>query len=213
MLEILEIAPPKLDKRAKLRLYAMFRDGVYNSYRNLDQPFDVENFERIWGDDENYNHLYHYASNASARDLAYCLSEEKNMRLYCAFDNAEQGKKELLGYCFFEEKNINGEASVYIALLAVSRFRDGIGTQLMNHVLKQYKQDTNIWLMTRKFNTPACQLYETKFGFKATPSNQIPAELSLGETPNWRENYAVYCGKGTCITPAPTPSGSVPGFS
>lgn len=211
MLEIIEIAPLKLDKRKKLHLYAMFRDGVYNSYQKLNRPDDVKNFHAIFADDNKYDRLYHYAANASVRDLAYCLNPDKKMRLYCAFGQAESGRKELVGYCFFEEKIINGEASVYIGLLAVSHFKQGIGTGLMAKVLLNYKQDTHIWLMTRKFNTPACKLYENKLGFSAVPSDEIPKELSLGETPNWRENYAVYRGEGTRATPAPAPCGSVLG--
>lgn len=178
---------------AALQLYAMFRNTVYDSYRqkrnNDDFAQDIREYkpqfqesnQRLSARTLYQDPVYQYAVAVAIDAIKAWQNSEKKMQAYIAYD--EHNKK--VGFVNYSATTVNQQAVVYIAQAGVKSLAQSIGRRLMECVLSDYPVGTQFYVLTRLFNVEAKILYEYRLKFSPIDPKEI---TELGYDPGR------YCG-------------------
>jgi hypothetical protein len=149
-------------------MFDLFRDTLYDSYQSLPSlTRDITEFKPAEDQDKSGDPLYDYVVNVTKRDFASYLDPQENMHSYFAYKIVD-GEKKLAGFVNFQSKIINHSPKIYIALLGVVNRGHGLGKGLVDCVLSHYEPNTEFYLIARRLNIPACELFGRKLKFNAS---------------------------------------------
>lgn len=162
---------------AALTLYGMYRTTVYESYGTKpDLAQDIKTFNQnpehlkngrvIHPEDS----LYNYSIYGAMLGIKKLLSQAQS---YIAYQKNQQGWPEKVGFVSFYRGKVDGRDVVYIADAGVKFRGQSIGRRLMECVLTHFDPGTEFYILTRKFNTEAVNLYQDKLGFKSISLAEI----------------------------------------
>ncbi|STX51566.1 Acetyltransferase (GNAT) family [Legionella busanensis] len=157
-----------------LTLYAMYRNGIYET--RINKPLDPDiavfkprfNFNYTNNSNTANNNLYHYASYIGL-DAMQELFKEEGGQCCVAYKKSKTNKKTAVGFLVFYEKEIDAKKIVYISHVSVGEMHKGIGTKLIQSVIKNYPENTRFYLCARKRNEEGLACYE-KLGFTYDPT-------------------------------------------
>lgn len=187
-----EQSVPKKPDRVKcniklLRDYALYRNSVYDAYsairhhgKSLD---DIPKFKKMFEEADNRTEKQHYQDPLYHYSVFACVDAIKeyrsnpDMQCFCAYTTDENNKKMKVGFVHFTTKQLKEKKVVYIAQAGVATgYRSkSIGRKLMQSVLTTVKPDTEVKILTRRFNDPAINLYQKRLGFSPIEQKDIMA--------------------------------------
>ena len=190
----IEGKPTSLLNQTLVQLYRLYRDLLYATYKqevNLDQDikeyrevFHEKNVKQLRGAPV-YDPIYHYLVEASLEAMKAWKDSNGKIKCYIAYIKMPDDKMIPVGFVHFTQGNVNKKSVIYIAHAGVSLQGKGIGTKLMEYVLSHYPAGTEFYVLTRKFNTVARNLYNKRLNFDPIEVNEIK---QLGY------NQEYYCG-------------------
>lgn len=165
---------------AALTLFGLYRKTIYVSYgAKPDLAQDIKEFNsnpehishgRVIDKDDSLNSYAIYGSLSAIKEIA-----EQKAKCYIAYQKDSNGWPKKIGFASFREATIDGKPVVYICSAGVRAdyVGKGIGRRLMECILAHYPENTEFYILTRRFNSEAITLYRDRFNFEPISIEQI----------------------------------------
>lgn len=165
---------------AALTLFGLYRKTVHVSYgAKNDLAQDIKEFnlnpdhianKRVIDENDPLNSYAIYASLLGIKEIA-----EQKAKCYIAYQKGNNGWSNKIGFASFREATIDDKPMVYICSAGVHKdyVGKGVGRRLMECILAHYPENTEFYILTRKFNTEAITLYRNRLNFESISIDEI----------------------------------------